>query len=692
VNETNSNQTALTETDLLFRRADEELVGFDAQQIAEALVREAHLTPEIAQQISIEVRDQVLRAGIRGLSSSLIRGMVDSKLIEYGLIAALRAHTRLGVPAFDVDRLIQSAAETATPHGPEGTSLALAEAIKREYAMISVFSENVVEAHLAGDLHLENLGEVDRPTSLTGSVDFIKKQGIKLPGGFAGSRPARRPEVLAAHLVKYTAALHGYFSEPLAWDAVNFAMAPLLTGLGTVELKQLAQAFLFELSAPAIARGGQPVRCDLHLDWEAPGYLAQQTAVGAGGEPCNANYDAYTETARAFLKSLFEVFLEGDGEGLGFSGPRPIFRLTPRAAEDEDLQAFLELVGRVAVERGGLVIAFDRSSRDGGAAAFTNRYGLNADKLHRVGESWRWRAATLSSVAINLPRLGYQARGDHVKVFELISGLLELAAQASLEKRVFLEKLIARGEGGSLALLAMRPGREPFLPLTWTSHAICPIGLFELVRVVTGEGFDESAAGRDFAGRIIAHLTSEVRRLSAKHKVHFLLAESRSGAAGHRLARLDLNVFGQAAAQLRDGDVEARPDEVSYTNSLKLPLSSDATAIERLTIEGALGSNEIWGATTELWLGRTAPPSARFVDFVFRVLRETTTPSVTFAPEFSICAVCHAVWPGLSSTCPQCASARVDGLAQATTRYSRTSSWPSWKLAELKRRRRMSDW
>jgi ribonucleoside-triphosphate reductase len=469
-------------------------------------------------------------------------------------------------------------------------------------------------------------------------------------------------------------------------------MAPLLTGLGTAELKQLAQAFLFELSAPAIARGGQPVRCDLHLDWEAPGYLANQTAVGAGGEPGNANYDAYSETAQAFLKSLFEVFLEGDGEGLAFSGPRPIFRLTAHAIEDARLQAFLELVGRVAVERGGLVLSFDRSSRDGGAAAFTNRYGLNADKLQRVAESWRWRAATLSSVAINLPRLGYQAHGDYLKVFELISGLLELAAQASLEKRVFLEKLIARGESGSLALLAMRPGREPFLPLTWTSHAICPIGLFELVKAVTGEGFDESPGALDLAGRIIAHLASEVRRLSAKHKVHFLLAESRSGAGAHRLARLDLKLFGQAAAQLREGDADAQPGEVSYTNSIKLPLSSNTPAIDRLTIEGALGGNQIWGAMTELWVGKAQPSASQFVDFVLRVLRETTVPSVAFAPEFSICAVCRAVWRGLSSPCPQCSSARVDGLAQATTRYSRTSSWPSWKLAELKRRRKISEW
>jgi hypothetical protein len=31
---------------------------------------------------------------------------------------------------------------------------------------------------------------------------------------------------------------------------------------------------------------------------------------------------------------------------------------------------------------------------------------------------------------------------------------------------------------------------------------------------------------------------------------------------------------------------------------------------------------------------------------------------------------------------------RVDGLAQGADRYSRTSTWPRWKLAELDQRRR----
>src|SRR5262249_60209257 len=114
---------------------------------------------------------------------------------------------------------------------------------------------------------------------------------------------------------------------------------------------------------------------------------------------------------------------------------------------------------------GGLPLPSARPAANPAAESFTARYGVGADRLQRVGESWQWRAATLSSVALNLPRVGYRAAGDSqgvAKIFDLLTELLELAAQASLEKRIFLETLLARGESGALPTFASRPRQEGF--------------------------------------------------------------------------------------------------------------------------------------------------------------------------------------------------------------------------------------
>ncbi len=676
----------LTESELFVRQSDEDVALFDPQRITDALVRETQLAPETAHQIALEVREQIQRSAMRELTAPLIRGLVDAKLLEHGLVDQYRAHSRLGVPIYDVDRIIQSvSSESATLHGPEGSSLALAEAIKREYAILNVFSDAVSNAHLVGDLHIENLGEVDRPTRMIGSIDFIKRHGVRLPGGFAGSRPAKRAEVLVLHLVTYTAALQGYFSEALSWDSVNFALAPLLVGLNQREIRQIAQGVLFELSAPAIARGGQPVRCDLHLDCEAPAYLRDLPIVGAGGEKFSSTYSVMGETARDFLKALFEVYLEGDGQGLPFMGPRPVLHLTQGFIENPFNRSFLNLVLRTATERGGVTLVLDRPGENEAASSFSARYGVNADKLQRASESWQWRAATFSSVAINLPRVGYQAEGDRSKVFELLTELSELAAQASLEKRVFLEKLIARGESGALAMLAMRPGQEVFLPLSWTAHAISPVGLAELAQIVTGEPLGASQEALDFASGVVAHLRAEAERLSVKHKVRFLLAESRDITAPHRLARLDLR-FASHASAVNAGSKNST--EVYYTNSAKLPVNSPVGAFDRVRIESELHGGIIRGATTDLWLGAALPAAEQLAELIARAFQQTRASAITFSPEFTICDVCHTVLSGLQSACPQCGSTRVDGLAQATNRYSRTSTWPRWKLAELGHRKR----
>lgn len=680
----------ITEIELLVRQSDEDVALFDPARIADVLVRETRLAPEIAQQISIEVKDLIQRCGIRSLTSSLIRELVDAKLLEYGLLATHRAHSRLGVPIFDVDRVIQAAPHAATgAHGPEGTSLILAEAIKRDYAMIAVFSDTVANAHFSGDLQIENLGEVDRPTRMTGSVDLIKRHGMVMPGGFAGSKPARRPEVLAAHLVKYTAALHGYFSAAIAWDSVNYSFAPFITELDEKEMRQLAQGLIFELSSPAIARGGQPVHCDLHLDIEAPAYLRGRSAVGPGGQKLESTYGEYSEAASRFLRALIEVLLEGDGEGLSFMEPRLILHLTESCFENAEWRELLDLAGELATKHGGIVLAFDRSSERAALTSFASRFGIADEKLVGEGETWQWRTAVFSSISVNLPRIGYRAEGDRVRVFELLSELLELAGQASLEKRVFLEKLLARGEAGSLGMLAMRADKEAFLPLNRTVHAICPIGMAELAEAVFGKPLDSSSEAQEFAGHIVAHMEKETARLSAKHKVRFVLAESSDPTAPHRLARLDRRTFGpEMVIQIPEEDAGENGEYAYYSNGARLPVSTGVPTPVRQRVEGLIQSGRIFNASSEVWLGAEETMPAKLTALVSRCFHDTGIAALTFAPEFTICLSCRATSRGLTSVCSECGSDRVDDIALETDRMSRTSLWPRFKIAELEQRNR----
>ncbi|HEX4951559.1 MAG TPA: anaerobic ribonucleoside-triphosphate reductase, partial [Blastocatellia bacterium] len=367
--------------------------------------------------------------------------------------------------------------------------------------------------------------------------------------------------------------------------------------------------------------------------------------------------------------------------GLPLIGSRPILHVTSHFIDTPGYRSFLALASKVAIERGGVTFTFDRTPEvDEALTTFSHRYGMNPAVLQRASESWQWRAALFSSVAINLPRLGLRANGNQTVVFDQLTELLELASQASLEKRVFLEKLLARGESGVLAMLAMRPGNEPFLRLNWTAHAICPLGLSELAQAVTGAPLESSPTTQEFAARVISHLIAEAERLSAKHKARFCLAESRDLNASHRLARLDFERFGAMDA--------IDPHEAYYTNAAKVPASRKIGALEKLRIEGLLQQNALLGAASEIWGDETVLKPEQMAVLVSRAFYQTNVSAVTLSPEFTVCLACHAVTPGLVAACPQCNATRLDTLALTTSHYSRVSSWPRWKVAEFKLRKR----
>ena len=187
---------------LYVRTSSEYLEEWNKERIVNALIRETYLDRRTAEQISDEVETQIIGLNIRIMTSTLIRELVSAKLIEHGLEKAHKMHTRLGVALYDVEQIIlhQRKHQAEFLPGPELTNLSLASRIKREYALINVFSQEVADAHLRGDMYLDGLECIDRLYSIGLSLEYLKKFGMNFFEGGFEAKPAKHPEALISQM------------------------------------------------------------------------------------------------------------------------------------------------------------------------------------------------------------------------------------------------------------------------------------------------------------------------------------------------------------------------------------------------------------------------------------------------------------------------------------------------------------
>ena len=677
-----------TDIAMFVRTSSEEVVQWRRERIVQALIRETNIDAGTAERISREVEEQLLRSSIKVVTAPLIRELVNSKLIEYGLEEARRYHTRLGVPLWDVDQLIlhPNKENANVPHGPEATNLTLAESIKKEYALLTVFSQKVADAHLSGDIHLHDLGFVDRPYCSGQSLEYVKRFGLSLPNALSIAKPAKHPEVLLAHMLKFSAALQGHFAGAIGWDAVNLFFAPYIVDMPERELHQLAQILVFEFSQQAVARGGQAIFSDLNLYWEVPKHFADVDAIGPGGEYTGKKYWEYQKEAQRFAWALFDVYLDGDGSGRPFFFPKPLVHITEEFFKTEGHEEFLHHICEVASKMGNTYFVFDRGQTAKISECCRLSFKLTSEDLKDAKQPWRMRFSALQNVTTNLPRIAYEAGGNETVLFARLSELMEIAAEAHMQKRVFIEKLLALGDEGPLALLTMKKDGMPYLRLEKASYLMGMVGLDNMVYAHLGEHLHESTRALKFGLQVIAHMKIMADKLSRKHNMKFLLEQTPAESTAYRFAKLDMKHFPALASRV----VKGNPDNggVYYTNSTLFDVGAATNPIERVRLEGMFHPLIEAGAISHLWLGEQRPSAESLAKFVSKVFRYTRNDQITFSPEFTTCNDCQKTSRGLRTECPYCHSKNVDGITRITGYFTKISSWNLGKKAELRDRYR----
>ncbi len=680
-----------TDMALFVRSSEESMMDWNRQRIVDALIRETNIDIDTAKQIALEVEDLIFSSKIKMVTAPLIREIVDAKLIERGLEQARKMHTRLGMPLYDVDQLIlhPNKENANVPHGPEATNLTLAERIKKEYALLSVFSEDIADAHMRGDIHLHDLGFIDRPYCSGQSLEYIKRFGLSLPNSIATAKPAKHPEVLLAHMVKFAAALQSHFAGAIGWDSVNLFFAPYISGMSDRELEQLAQMMIFEFSQQAVARGGQAIFTDLNLYWEVPKHFENVPAIGPGGVFTGRTYSEYVQEAQRFAWALFNVYLEGDGAGRPFFFPKPLVHITEKFFKTLGHMDFLLHICEVASEKGNTYFVFDRGETAKISECCRLSFKLDPKDLEDAKEPWKMRYCALQNVTLNLPRIAYLSRGDDSLLFKKIEDFVEIAVKAHIQKRRFIEKLLSLGEKGPLSLLAMNRDGSPYLRMSRVSYLIGMVGLNELVQIHTGKEMHQSREALKFGLKVIAHMKLLVEKFSKLHGMHFVLEQTPAESTAYRFAKLDLRYHSPRSGYIVKGDISR--GEVYYTNSTYLNNSAVLNPIERVRLEGLFHPLIEAGALTHIWLGEARPSKESLADFVIKTFKLTQNDQIAFSPEFTTCNVCFKTSRGLRSSCSYCGSTDVDGITRITGYFTKISSWNKGKKGELRNRYRNQD-
>jgi len=680
-----------TDLALFVRTSSDDIVGWQREKIVEALVRETELNRELAEDIGQEVENQIKSMKLKSVTSPLIRELVDVKLLEFGLEEARRRHTRLGSPLYDVKNIIfnPNKENANVPHGPEATNLTLAENIKKEFALMHVFSQDIADAHMRGDLHLHDLGFIDRPYCSGQSVEYVKKFGLDLPNALSIAKPARHPEVLLAQMVKFSAALQGVFAGAIGWDAVNIFFAPFMVGLSDPEVKQIAQMMIYEYSQQAVARGGQAIFSDINLYWEIPKHFENVPAIGPGGEYTGKKYGDYLEESQRFVWALFDVYREGDGSGRPFFFPKPLVHMTEKFFNAPRHEEFLRHISEVAAEMGNTYFVFDRGETAKISECCRLSFKLEQSDLDDAKEPWRMRYSALMNVTINLPRLAFRASGSSSRLFDLIDQQLEMAARAHIQKKKFISDLLAAGSRGPLSLLAMQRDGQPYLRMWRVSYLMGILGLNELVEAHTGKEMHEDDSALKLGLKVISHMKLKCEELSKRHNIHFVLEQTPAESTAYRFAKLDCEHYSKFAERVVKGNKAT--NEIYYTNSTYFNVSHPINPVDRVRLEGLFHPLIDAGALTHVWLGESRPNPESIANFVTKTFRQTQNSQIAFSPEFTSCNECGKIARGLRDACLHCQSKNIDGITRITGYFSRITGWNKGKTGELKDRYRSNE-
>jgi anaerobic ribonucleoside-triphosphate reductase len=618
---------------------------FDRNKIVEALVKEANVPVFQAQKIARETEKRLLEFKTKYLTAPLIREMVNAILLEKGLEEYRHKLTRLGLPVYDVNQLIDSTG--ARSQGAEAIHKAAADAVMEEYTLLNVLPRDIADAHLSGGLHLKHLGTwVLKPDQFMHDLRFFLQQGLSR-GGMNLQEPSYFPPksleaaLIAASNVLKIAAIETSGEQTL--DFFNIFLAPFIQNLSEERIREGLRLFVSNLNQPL--SNGSSVGASLGIEFLVPDFLKEKEAIGPEGKTVGC-YGDYVEESRRLASLILEVMLQDDMHKPVFN-PRLIIKIRPEVLKDPECANLLFESHKLAAET-GLPYFANLCPKEQKLASYTST-GF------RLASDWRedWELDTLQtgsvdSVIINLPRVMYEAGGRETGFFRILDEQLEMALRALEIKYRTIKQ---REREHMLPFLMQKTDGDQYFRIENAVRLVSFVGLNETIQVFFGKPLKQDGATLDFAKKIVSYLSSDIERYSKKPETRASLAMVPAPDAAKRLAELDAEKYGWAKVR-----AQGTREKPFYTDLVALPLGVDVSWKERFRVEERFHRLTLGGHLAVVSLADVEQNPDDLLSVTRDVAGNYGVGFYVFNRNLAYCASCQKTFYGKLARCPVCGS------------------------------------
>lgn len=450
-------------------------------RIAAALIREADLDARVAEEIASTVERKVLDSGLRRISTSLIRELVDNELFERGFSAKLQKQAPISLPRYNLEQIIFGMDRKegfAFPKTPVEIRNIIANRILLQYSLGEVFTPPVAYAHGEGRMFIHRLSDPIRVARI--------RWHLHRPGeGAAGAGVSSGSVSPAAYFD-----LGDFFRR--VWHLAQFVSEEVrLSGLpnvlsGSGSPGDAVRAFLERLSQ-------MEERPDTALELDlAPGVLPWLHGL--------------VELARVRPRR-FLISLSLDAELFRSPEAESVLRCVAGLFEQGERIEFLP--------------ARSLDSRQG-----SGEPGLEGSRLRLQQRRAPRLLAEVGKVTLNLPRAAFRSGRDlRTSMDSEIEEIVHLAVRGHLERRQFVERLSAHRESPLWDLLSGGEGHA------WVSgrdlvFCVGVLGLNECVKYLTGSELHQDPSATGFGLRIMQEIQRRLRTEERSLGVRLALEET----------------------------------------------------------------------------------------------------------------------------------------------------------------------